>query len=286
MRLAIGAWWMLLASVAWPVYASAQAAGSNAAAAPPASAPASPVSSSTWQPDDRLLLSADGATLTGTKGGEGGSAGYLYEPSADALLGAAVEYQRLADAYWTFGSLNAAFSHALTSTTRWDVHADAHQGYGDSGGHSFDYSIAAAGVGFTLPGGVAIDGEERHFDVDTTRGNLPKLTLSKVWGTHWLATVAYAQSYGGNLDTNYSLVRLDYYGRGFSLLGGASIGRVTPAVVNLVGVLQPQAEHLSEPFLGVTKSIKRVDLTLLGDDFNLAGIRHFTLTLNCVVHFK
>jgi hypothetical protein len=240
--------------------------------------------------DNRVTLSADGATLTGTSGGAGGSVGYLQQVGPDALLGLAGEYQRLAGAYWAFGSLNAAFSHALSGRARWNVHADAHEGDGNTGtsavrrGHSFRYAIEAGGLGVTTPAGFAVDAEERQFDVQSSHGSLPKVTLSQSWGRHWLTTIAYARSAGGNLDTEYGMARIDFYGRGFGLLGGASVGRVTPAVVNLAGVLQPQAKHLSEPFLGISKSIRRVDLTLLGDDFRLAGITHFTVTLNLVVH--
>ena len=287
MRLSLATPLLLLASVGWPVASSAQTAGSNATPSPPP-AEAAPVSAS-WQPDDRLILSADGATLTGTSGGGGGSITYLHEPSADVLLGVATEYQRLAGAYWTFVSLNGSYSHALSASTRWDVHADVHEGIGNTNpgvatSQSFDYAIEAAGLGLSMPAGVSLDAEERQFDVDTTHGSLPKVTLAKAWGTHLLTTVAYARSYGGNLDTDYEMARVDIYGPGFGLLGGASIGRVTPAVVNLAGVLAPQAKHLSEPFIGISKSLQRVELTLLGDDLYLAGIRHVTITLNCLVH--
>jgi hypothetical protein len=64
------------------------------------------------------------------------------------------------------------------------------------------------------------------------------------------------------------------------------LGHVTPAVINIDGVLVAEAHHLSEAFLGVTKSVSRVDLTLLGDDLDLAGIKRMTLTLSITVHFR
>lgn len=277
---------VLVLSAVVPIACRAQATGSNATPSPP---PPPAEATANWQPDDRVIVSADGATLTGLSGGGGGSITYLHQPSPDALLGVASEYQRLAGAYWTFVSLNGAYSHALGASMRWNVHADVHEGIGNSNpgisnSQSFNYAIEAAGGGLSLPTGVALDVEERQFDVDTSHGSLPKATLSKAWGRHLLTTLAYARSYGGNLDTEYEMARIDFYGPGFGLLGGASVGRVTPAVINLAGVLSPQAKHLSEPFVGVSKTLARVELTLLGDDFNLAGIRHLTLTLNCLVH--
>src|SRR6202162_968609 len=162
-----------------------------------------------WHPDDRLTLSADGATLSGTDGGGGGSIGYLHELSPDVLLGAGVEYQSLYTADWTFGSLNADYSHALTSTTRWNVHGEIHEGAGHTAGESFRYAIEALGAGTSIPGGLALALEERQIDVATNHGSLPKATLSKSWGTRWLTTVAYAYSFGGNLNTEYTLARVD-----------------------------------------------------------------------------
>src|SRR5579863_1980874 len=161
-------------------------------------------------PADRLILSGDGATLTGTNGGGGGSAGYLHAFNADALVGVGLEYQKLDGADWAFGSLNAAYSHALTDTTRWDVHGEVHEGEGHTAGSFFRYGIEAVGAGSSIPGGFAVDLEERQIDVAGSYGSLPKATLSKVWGTHWLTTVAYAHSIGGNLNTSYSLARIDY----------------------------------------------------------------------------
>ncbi len=289
------AWAMLLLGALAPAWAraqdtapTAQPAASPAGAATSAAGTAAPSASPqrTWQPDNRLTLGVDGAALTGTNGGGGGSIGYLLELNPDTLLGIGTEYQTLANAHWVFGSLSAAFSHALTTTTRWSLSAEGHEGYGTSGTHRFGYSIAALGGGLTLPAGFAVTAEERQIDVDTSHGSLPKVGVSRAWGTHWLTAVAYARSVGGNLGTEYSLARIDFYGRGFDLLGGGSVGRVAPAVLDINGVLLAQAKPLTEVFFGVTKPLARVDLTLLGDQIDLSGIKRTTVTLTATVHFR
>src|ERR1019366_4563195 len=65
-----------------------------------------PVQSSTAE--DRIVVSADGTTLTGTNGGGGASLGYLHSFDASTIVGVAVEHQVLANAQWTFASLNGA----------------------------------------------------------------------------------------------------------------------------------------------------------------------------------
>jgi hypothetical protein len=275
----------LIAATALAHWSHAHSQQSSSPAAAATAAPAASTSAqSEFKPDDRLLLSGDGATLSGSKGGGGGSLGFLHQATAQLLLGIGGEYQRLADSHWEFGSLNAAFTHALTTNSLWSVRAEGHEGAGRSAAHRFGYSIVAAGLGVAVPGGVGFDLEERQIDVDTSHGSLPKVTLSKSWGKHWLTALAYARSYGGNLNTEYGLARIDFYGPGVNLLAGGSVGRVSPAVLSVNGVLQPQARHLKEGFFGITAPLPRVDLTLLADDIDLAGIKRFTVTLNMTVH--
>ena len=243
-----------------------------------------------FQPDNRLIFSADGETLTGTNGGAGGSINYLGQPTANALLGVGAEYQRLATSNWEFASFTGAYGNKLGTDWRWNVHGEAHEGVGRNSSSvassNFDYSIVAAGGGLTAPVGLSFDLEERQIDVSTSHGSLPKITLTQPFGKHLLTTLAYAQSFGGNLDTSYGLARVDILGRGYSFIAGGSLGRVTPAVINIQGILLVQARHLSEVFLGVTKTISHVDLTLLGDDQDLEGIKRVTVTLNITVHLR
>lgn len=296
--------WVLLGALAAFAGAVAQADEPPASAVPPSTpgaasgAPASPASAPAaapapqpeWQPDNRIILSGDRDTLTGTDGGEGGSINYLGQPSANALLGVGAEYQKLATANWEFASFTGAYGHALTSDSRWSVHGEAHEGAGRSstgiGSTTFDYSIVAAGAGVTAPGGLTFDLEERQIDVQSTHGSLPKVTLTQPFGKHLLTTLSYAYSVGGNLDTRYGLARVDVLAPGFSVFGGGSVGYVTPAVVNIEGVLLAQARHLSEVFLGVTKPIAHVDLSFLGDDLDLERIKRVTFTLNITVHLR
>ena len=273
------------ASLAYSLQAVSQQSSSPTAAATAASA-APIIVQSEFKPDDRLLLSANGATLTDSEGGVGGSLGFLHQATAQLLFGAAGEYQSLADSHWEFGSLNVAFTHALTTNSLWSVRVEAHEGGGQSPTHGFDYSIVAGGLGFAVPGGIGFDLEERQIDVDTSHGSLPKLTLSKSLGKHWLTTLAYAHSYGGNLDTEYGLARIDFYSRRVNLLAGGSVGQVNPVVLNVAGVLRPEARHLKEGFAGITAPLSKVDLTLLADYTDLAGIKRFTATLNITVHLR
>jgi len=270
-------WLWLLAAT--PIAGLAQQSPATPSAPASVATPATPV----WHADDRLLLSADGATLTDTDGGGGGSIGYLHQSTPDLSFGVAAEHQRLAGAYWTFGSVSGAFSHRLTDSVRWSMHGEVHEGAGHTGEHSFDYGIEALGVSATTHG-LTADLEERQIDVDNNHGSLPKVTLSKAWGNSWLTTFAYAYSFGGNLNTEYSLVRVDFYRPGYSLLGGGTFGRVNPAVVNVNGLLLSEAKHLNELFAGITKPVHRVDLSLLADELDLAGSKRFTVTLSATLH--
>jgi hypothetical protein len=272
-----------------PVPPSAPGA-SSAPAAPAPALSAAPATEQEFVPDNRIILSGDVESLTGTDGGEGGSINYLGQPSANGLLGVGAEYQRLATSNWEFASFTGAYGNAITPNSRWNVHGEAHEGVGRSStatsSSDFDYSIVAAGGGLTVPGGLTFDLEERQIDVSTSHGSLPKLTLAQPFGKHLLTTLSYAQSVGGNLDTSYGLARIDVFGHGYSVIAGGTLGRVTPAVINIQGILLVESRHLSEVFLGFTKTIAHVDLTLLGDNQDLEGIKRATLTLNVTVHLR
>lgn len=264
--------------------APANSTTSATPAAPPAAAAAAPA---TWQPDNRLILSGDGDSLTGISGhGGGGSLGYLDEINPNALIGVAGEYQTLAGSHWEFGSLNFAYSHALTQSSRWNISGEAHEGSGQSGRSHFGYAIEALGGALTVPGGVTLSAEERQIDVDTSHGSLPKAGLSKAWGTHLLTSVGYAQSTGGNLATQYGLARIDIISRPVQFVLGGDFGHVSPSVLDIQGILLPVARPLSEEFVGVTRPSQHVDLSLLADRIDLQGIVRVTLTLTATVHFR
>lgn len=259
----------------------------NSTAATPAPPPTVAAAAPAFQPDNRVILSGNGDWLTGVKGsGGGGSVSYLGQINADALIGVAGEYQTLAGSRWEFGSLNLAYSHALTQTTRWNISGEAHEGSGQSGSTHFRYAIEAIGGGLAVPGGVTVTAEERQIDVDTSHGSLPKAGLSKAWGTHLLTSFGYAQSTGGNLATQYGLVRFDILSAPIQFVVGGDFGHVAPAVLDIQGILLPQARRLTEEFVGITKPTRHVDLSLLADRIDLQGIVRLTLTLTATVHLR
>jgi hypothetical protein len=233
--------------------------------------------------DDRLLLSANGSTLTGTGGGGGGAVGWLHEVNAGTLIGASAEYQTIANAHWTFGSLSGALTRG-SADARWSLYGEIHEGSGAIGTRTFDYSILTAGVTRMLPGGFSLQLEERQIDIDTSHGSLPKIGLSLVWNPRLVTGLQYAHSAGGNLGTEVFTARIDYYGRVSSVLVGAALGHTAPAVVNVQGASLPPVPQQREAFLGLSKPFGRVELLLLGDYLKLADSKRFTLTLNCTIH--
>lgn len=233
-------------------------------------------------PSDRLSVTANGSTLTGPHGGGGAAVGLLHNFTADAIAGAEVEYQSLADAHWTVGSLSAAFTQGAPGR-RWSVSGELHEGAGDVGDHAFHYSILAAGVGYTLGTRASLQLEDRQIDVDTTHGNLPKLTASYAWTPMLQTSVAYAHSISGNLGTDLVSARLDHYATPWNWFLGGATGKASPEVVNLkTGVVQP-GNTLREGFVGVARPFGNAKLTLVADYLDLGGTKRVTLTANCIV---
>jgi hypothetical protein len=231
---------------------------------------------------DRLSVTANGSTLTGPHGGAGVAVGLLHNFSEAAIAGAEVEYQTLADAHWTFGSLSGSYSRGAPGR-RWNVSGELHEGAGNVGDHAFHYSIVAVGVGRSLGPRLSLQFEDRQIDVDTTHGNLPKLTASYAWTPGLQTSIAYANSVSGNLGTDLVTLRLDRYSTPWNWFVGGAAGKASPEVVNLkTGVVRP-GNTLREGFAGIARPVGNAKLTLVADYLDLGGTKRVTLTVNYIV---
>jgi hypothetical protein len=235
--------------------------------------------------DDRIAISANGSTLTGTNGGGGGSLAWLHNFDADSIATVGIEHQALSSAHWTFGTITGAVTRG-PEDQRYSFYGEAHEGAGDDGPHAFHYSIVSAGVTGTYFRRLSVQLEDRQIDVESTHGNLPKVGLSYLWGRQILTSVAYAHSVSGNLGTRQTTARVDKYGARINLFAGVAFGQAAPAVLNLqTGIVLP-GRQLKEGYIGISKPLPRLrsELTLVGDYLDLSGVKRATVTLNYVFH--
>lgn len=274
---------MGLAQAQQPPPESAPAAATSPAAAPPAAAAPAAAEATTSAPSDqRLVLSGNGSTLSQNHGGGGGSATWLAS-SGGNVLGLGVEYQEIANAHWTDGVFNGALALGQI-VPRATLYVDAHEGSGDIGARAFHYTVADGGVIGTLTQWLSVQLEERYIDIDTSHGNLPKLGITLRLAHSLLASVSYAHSFGGNLESKLTSVRLDYVGRTFNALAGGAWGPASPVVLNFItGVIAP-GPPLQEEYVGIGKSFGRTDWLLLADYQDVEGFKRKTLTLNFTLH--
>ncbi|MDP9083610.1 MAG: hypothetical protein M3N50_07575 [Pseudomonadota bacterium] len=236
--------------------------------------------------DDRIALSADGSTLTGTNGGAGASLGWLHNFDAASLAGVAVEHQVLSTAHWTFGSINGSLTRGPDGQ-RYSVYGEAHEGTGDDGPHSFRYAIESAGVIGTYFHRLSAQLEDREINVDNIHGNLPKAALSYLWSPHLLTSASYSYSVRGNLGTRLTAVRIDEYNATVNLLAGVAFGQVSPIVVGIVSnqaVVLAAGHRLKEGYVGMSKPLQhlRSEIALVADYQDVSGSKRFTLTLSYI----
>ena len=238
------------------------------------------------QADDRLLFSANGSALSGDNpahGGGGALATWLRQFDSGSLIGLGAEYETIYNSHWTLGNFNGALALSQLSV-KTSLYAEAHVGSGATGGEPFDYINVAGGITTTPLSWLTLLLEERYIDIQPSRGHLPKLGATFRLAQPLLASVSYAHSFGGNLDTRLGTARLDYAGPAFSWLLGAAYGPVAPRVLNLIGQTVGPAKTLHEGFVGAGKSFGRTDWQLIGDYQDLEGFKRTTITLNCTVH--
>jgi hypothetical protein len=235
--------------------------------------------------EDRIAVSADGTTLTGTNGGGGASLGWLHNFDASTIAGIAVEHQVLSNAQWTFASLNASATVG-PDNQRYSFYGEGHEGAGHDGFRAFHYKIEAAGIIGTFDHKLSAQIEDKRIDVESTHGNLPKVGLSYLWNPHLMTTAAYQYSVSGNLGTRLPSLRIDGYWATVNLLGGVTWGPSSLVVVNLPSGRFPQVRHLREGYIGASKPFPKLrsDLTLVADYIDLAGIKKASLTLSYIFH--
>lgn len=224
----------------------------------------------------------NGVRLEGGDGGAG-SIGWLHNFNADAIVGAAVEYQTVADSHWTLGALSFNYGRGAAET-RSNFYVDGRKGSGRDDVHSFTYGTYTVGLIQNITRQFSVLIEDKQIDVDTTHGNLPKLGMQYLWSLKLLTQVSYSHSVSPDLGTRLWATRADYYGKHVNLIFGGAAGQATPAVVDplQVNVTIPGLTT-REVFVGVTKPFSRFDVTLLGDYLEIGDIERFTLTLNGMV---
>lgn len=231
------------------------------------------------RPPDRLTVSGSRSTFQDTDDeGGGGSLNYLHYFTPNVIFGIGGEHQFVEDAKLTFGSLRGAMGWGERAS-RTTLSAEAHVGNGDDNGREFDYAVGVLGLSQSFTNEFSVQLETRQIDIDTSDGNLPKLTLSYLWTPQFLTQVGYAQSVSGNLGTELTTARMDYYGKHINLMLGGATGTANPAVLVLQpGVVLP-ASQSTQGFLGFGKTFRHGEVTLMGDYLEVAGSEKITVTL-------
>jgi hypothetical protein len=197
--------------------------------------------------------------------------------------GAGVEYQSIADeAHWRFGSLRGAVTGGEAGR-KWSVSGEAHKGSGADNTHDFTYQIVALGGTVPLYRNLSLELEDRQIDIDTAHGNLPKIGLSYVWNPRLQTTISHANSIGGNLGTELTAARIDYYPGNLHLIAGGVRGKADSVVVNLQPGVRVPARRLHQGFLGIGRRFSRVEVLLLGDYLELGSSERVTGTLSVTV---
>lgn len=237
------------------------------------------------RPPNRLIFSANGVRLVDVDEGGGGSLNYLHYLTPDALVGVGVEHQFIADSQWTFGSLRGAYGFGAPQT-KTTVHAELHGGRGDEDGRDFDYGVGVLGVSQSLSKNFSVQLEARQIEVDRSSGNLPRLGVTYIWSPQLATNVAYAKSVSGNLGTELTSGRIDYYGRAFNFFVGGATGSADPVVLNLQPGVTLPVSNLKQGFAGIGKTFAAGEVQLIGDYLEAGESERISVLLNFTAYFR
>ena len=242
----------------------------------PSDAPAAEVDA---RPPDRLTLTASGSRQDDVDDGGAGSLNYLHYVTPNTLFGVGAEHQFIGEATLTFGSARAAWGRGAPGS-RTTLFGEANQGQGDDGGRGFDYSVYVLGISRALTAKLSFELEGKEFDIDTTHGTLPKVGVSYLWTPRLLTNAAYAKSFGGNLGTELTTARIDYYGSLANLKLGAATGRANPDVLRLQPGITMPATETRQGYIGIGKNFKQWEVLILADYLETDLVEKVTLTLS------
>ncbi len=236
---------------------------------------------------DKITFMGTGVDWDGAADGGGAALGWLHTFKSSAVVGAAAEHQRLGDTRWTFGTLSAAKGYGPTRF-RSNVYGEIRGGGGDDDLHSFTYATYVLGLVQNVTTHLAFQLEDRQIDIDRTHGNLPKLGVQYLFGPRFLMQAAFSQSTSPHtLGTKLWTVRGDYYGKWVNVFAGGASGRATPVVLGQTGVPIPGTGlDTNEGYIGVTKPLSRVDVTLLADYLELGDLKRTMVTLSGAVYLN
>jgi hypothetical protein len=233
--------------------------------------------------DDRVSLMVNGQTLTNSDGGWGASAMWLHNFSADTIMGIGAEHESIGDARWNFGRFTANHGFGEAST-RTNVYFDIAEGSGKDLVHDYNYSIVTLGVYQNVTRQFSVQLEDKQIDVDTSKGNLPKLGLAYLWSPSLSTSVAYAHSVSGTLDTRLYMGRVDGYTKTMNFFAGLANGQAAPIVINLPANIPRPGFILHEYYVGMGRNFSRADTQLILDYARLGDSDHWTLTFNAMLH--
>jgi hypothetical protein len=229
--------------------------------------------------DDRLIVGANGATVSGAGRGAGGSASWV-EDLPKAVVALTADYQTLGSSRWGYGAISVSFSSGSGT-----YYAEINRGAGENGladgNHHFAYDAATIGAGATIGKKVSLQLETRQIDIDTAHGNLPKATFEYLWLPGLRTSATYARSVTGNLGTKITALGLEY-DRTVTWLAGAGAGHVSPPIVNLESS-QSVAQY-RQAYVGISTEPASTVWSVVIDHLRVGGIRRTMLSVTCSLH--
>jgi hypothetical protein len=145
--------------------------------------------------------------------------------------------------------------------------------------------VGVLGVSQSFGRKFSVQIETRQIEVDRSTGNLPKVGLTYFWSPQWSTNVSYAKSVSGNLGTELTSGRIDYYGRGFNLFIGGAGGSAAPVVLNLQPGITLPVSNLKQGFAGFGRTFSFGELQLVGDYLESGESERITVMLNFTAYF-
>lgn len=222
---------------------------------------------------DALVVAASADRM---RDGNGGGISALWiSPRANDTFIAGASFFSLPGARWAYGT----FGDTRKLTARTTINAEANLGAGDDDRGSFHYVLLRGGITRVLIP-ARLFGEAEWLQTDVARQQDGIVRVGGAWMPRETLTLrgSLYQSLFGDSDTTLGTVRADYALADVTVIGGATTGTATPALLQTINA---SSGRVREVFGGASFDAAARRWTVIASTGTTGGEHRHRLSVSC-----
>jgi opacity protein-like surface antigen len=231
-------------------------------------------SNSEEQASNALVLTGTWFDAYGPTTGRSGEFDWIHSSSHGNTVELGAAGYQVGSAHWMFGQGGASFWPA----PRWNLDLQTSLGAGSSGNGRFVYQKYSAKVTYKVSTRLYLESQEEFMDIGTSHGHLLGAGVTFAPTRHLATQLVYRGSVGGNLGTDFTLVRIDLNCRAVQPFAGFAGGKTAPEVFQLQLGQTVSSSRLVDGFGGIAIPVSITKVIVAGEWIDVGPNRTIRLT--------